>query len=131
MKDYAIRKATKEDVPALFDLIKELAVFEKAVREVETSKEDLLRDGFGERPLFGAYVAEQGGEVVGAAFYYWRYSTWKGKMLYLEDLIVNEAHRRRGLGDRLFEQMVRVATENDANGISLQVLDWNEDAIEF
>ncbi|SDK71529.1 N-acetylglutamate synthase, GNAT family [Catalinimonas alkaloidigena] len=131
MKDYTIRKATREDVPALFRLIKELALFEKAPREVENSEEQLRKDGFGSDPLFGAYVAEIDGKVVGAAFYYWRYSTWKGKRLYLEDLIVEEDHRRKGIGNALFNQMIRVAQENDCNGMSLQVLEWNEPAINF
>ena len=131
MNDYLIRKATPSDVPALFALIKELAVFVKAVREVENTEEALLRDGFGEKPLFGAYVAEHAGQVIGAAFYYWRYSTWKGKRLYLEDLVVHEPHRRHGVGQRLFEQMVRLGRENDSSGLSLQVLDWNAPALAF
>ena len=131
MNHYPIRKATAQDVSALFDLIKELAQYEKAIYEVENTPEQLLADGFGDRPLFGAYVAEHESAVVGAAFYYFRYSTWKGKRLFLEDLIVTEAHRRQGVGQRLFEQMVAVAQAEQCNGLSLQVLDWNQPALDF
>ena len=109
-----IRKATPEDVPAIYQLIVELAEYEKALHEVINTPKQLLKDGFGESPLFGAIIAEVKGEVVGMSLYYYRYSTWKGKRLYLEDLIIKEAFRGYGLGKRLW-----------------QVLDWNEPSIEF
>ncbi|MFT4033008.1 MAG: GNAT family N-acetyltransferase [Siphonobacter sp.] len=126
-----IRQATPEDVPAIYQLIVELAEYEKALHEVINSPEQLLKDGFGEHPLYGTIIAEVDGEVVGMSLYYYRYSTWKGKRLYLEDLIVKEAHRGSGLGKKLLDATVEEARRTECSGLMWQVLDWNEPSIEF
>ncbi|PKK35469.1 GNAT family N-acetyltransferase [Siphonobacter sp. SORGH_AS_0500] len=126
-----IRKATPEDVPSIYQLIVELAEYEKALHEVINTPEQLLKDGFGENPLFGTIIAEVKGEVVGMSLYYYRYSTWKGKRLYLEDLIIKEAFRGYGLGKRLLEATVEEARQTECSGLMWQVLDWNEPSIEF
>ncbi|OZI09496.1 GNAT family N-acetyltransferase [Siphonobacter sp. BAB-5385] len=126
-----IRRATPADVPSIYQLIVELAEYEKALQEVKNTPEQLLKDGFGEQPLYGTIVAEVNGEVVGMSLYYYRYSTWKGKRLYLEDLIIKEAYRGYGLGKRLLEATVEEARQTQCSGLMWQVLDWNEPSIEF
>jgi GNAT superfamily N-acetyltransferase len=126
-----IREATPDDVNDIFVLIKELAEFEKAPHEVENSPELILRDGFGDNPLFTCFLAEMDGKVVGLALYYFRYSTWKGKRLYLEDIVVNENYRGHGVGKLLFDKMISEAQRTDCNGMTFQVLEWNEPAINF
>lgn len=126
-----IRRATPADVPSIYQLIVELAEYEKALHEVKNTPEQLLKDGFGEQPLYGTIVAEVKGEVVGMSLYYYRYSTWKGKRLYLEDLIIKEAYRGYGLGRRLLEATVEEARQTQCSGLMWQVLDWNEPSIEF
>ena len=126
-----IRKGTRTDLPAVLDLIKELAEYEKALGEVSISLEELEVDGFGTHPEYWFLVAEVDGEIVGISFYYIRYSTWKGRFLYLEDLVVKEAYRRKGVGAALFEETIRVAQEIKVNGMTWQVLDWNTLAIDF
>lgn len=129
--DVVIRLGTKEDVPALLQLINELAIYEKAPDEVVISVDNLLRDGFGENPLFGFFVAEVMGDVVGAALYYFKYSTWKGKCLYLEDLIVKEEKRCQGIGGKLFQRVAQKAKDEQVGRLEWQVLDWNAPAIAF
>ncbi len=126
-----IRKSIREDVPVMFELIKELALYEKAPEQVTNTVEQMYLDGFGENPIFGSIVAEVGGEVVGLALYYYRYSTWKGKRLYLEDLIVSEKMRGKGLGEKLLEATIQQAKDDACTGVMWQVLDWNEPAINF
>lgn len=126
-----IRQGTKEDVPAAFELIQELALFEKAPEEVDNTPERMLKDGFGENPVYGFMVAELDSQIVGISLYYFRYSTWKGKRLYLEDLIVTQSQRGKGLGNLLFEATIQKAIELDCYGMSWQVLDWNTPAIDF
>lgn len=126
-----IRKGIESDLPAVHHLIRALAVYEKAPQEVETTIESMRKDGFGENPLFGFFVAESDGRIVGLSLYYYRYSTWKGKLLYLEDLIVLEEFRRGGIGRKLMEATIREAKLQDCNGIQWQVLEWNLPAIEF
>ena len=126
-----IREGKREDIPAVLELIKELAVFEKAGDQVDTTVESMLKDGFGENPIFEFFVAEDDGKVVGVSLYYFRYSTWKGKRLYLEDLIVTESHRKKGLGKALFERTGKKAFEENCSGMVWQVLDWNQEAIDF
>lgn len=126
-----IRRGERSDVPALFELIQELAEYERAADEVTNAPEQLARDGFGETPLFGVLVAEVGGTVVGMSLYYFRYSTWKGKRLYLEDLIVKPAFRGLGLGKQLLDATVAEARRTECTGLMWQVLDWNEPSIEF
>lgn len=126
-----IRKGTPEDIPQAFELIKELALFEKAPEQVTNTPEMMLKDGFGPEPIFGLFVAEVDGSIVGLSLYYYRYSTWKGKRLYLEDLIVTEAMRGYGLGKKLLDITVEEARQTHCTGVMWQVLDWNEPAIKF
>ncbi len=131
MPDIIIRPATAKDCPAMMELIKELAVFEQAPDEVTVSPEHFRESGFGDNPVWWAYVAEAGGNIVGFALYYVRYSTWKGQRMYLEDIIVNEPWRGKGIGKLLMDKLIEVATEKKFTGMMWQVLDWNEPAINF
>ena len=126
-----IRDAIREDVPTMFELIKELALYEKAPEQVTNTVEQMYVDGFGNNPIFETIVLEVESEIVGMALYYFRYSTWKGKRLYLEDLIVSETMRGRGLGEKLLESVIEKARQTACTGLMWQVLDWNEPAINF
>jgi GNAT superfamily N-acetyltransferase len=126
-----IRAAVKEDCSAMMELIKELAVYEKAPQEVTVSFEHFVESGFGQNPVWWAFVAEQEGKVIGFALYYIRYSTWKGQRLYLEDLLVTEALRGKGIGSLLFERLIEECKMKKYSGMVWQVLDWNEPAINF
>lgn len=128
---YQIRPATKQDMSQVLVLIRELAEFEKELPEVEVTLEDLERDGYGDEPAFQCFVAESEGAILGMALVYERYSTWKGKALHLEDLIVSAAARGQGLGDALLTQVVRYGHELGCKRIQWEVLDWNERAIKF
>lgn len=112
-------------------LIKELAVFEKEPRAVEISVADLEREGFGENPLFTCFVAEMDREIVGIALIYYRFSTWKGRTIHLEDLIVKEAKRSKGIGEALYKKVMEYAHDRGLKRVSWEVLDWNTDAIRF
>ena len=126
-----IRKAVTEDCERLMDLIRELAVYEKAPQEVTVTLEHFIDSGFGPNPVWWAFVAEADGRVEGFALYYIRYSTWKGQRMYLEDILVTEKMRGMGLGKLLFERLIEEAKEKKLGGIIWQVLDWNEPAINF
>lgn len=126
-----LRAAVKEDCPRLLELINELALFEKAPEEVTVTLEEFIDAGFGEKPVWKTFVAELDGVIVGFALYYVRYSTWKGCRMYLEDLIVTEHWRGKGVGKLLFDRLIAEAREMGFNGMSWQVLDWNEPAIKF
>ncbi len=126
-----IRRAVKEDCPRLMELITELAVYERAPEEVTATLEHFTGSGFGPNPVWWAFVAEEDGYVEGFALYYIRYSTWKGQRMYLEDLIVTEKMRGRGLGKLLFDRLIDEAKEKKFSGLVWQVLDWNEPAINF
>lgn len=126
-----IRKAKPTDVNAILSLIKELAIFEKEAEAVILSEEDLLRDGFSEQTLFHTFVAEVDGEVIGMALYYYRYSTWKGKTIHLEDLIVKESKRGTGAGFALYKKIIEQGKLENVERIEWNVLDWNTNAIEF
>ncbi len=126
-----IRRGTVEDLQAILDLIVELAIYEKAEHEVENSIEQMKLDGFGERPVFDFFVVEENEMIVGTAIYYFRYSTWKGKALYLEDLVVSEKHRGKGYGKALLDAIVKQAKSDNCKQVRWQVLDWNEPAINF
>ncbi|QHL88092.1 GNAT family N-acetyltransferase [Nibribacter ruber] len=127
-----IRKGTPDDLAAVHALIVELAVFEKAPDEVTNSLQDMHQDGFGEQPIFEFYVADSEEEgIVGIALYYTAYSTWKGKMLFLEDIVITERHRRKGFGRLLFNAVVEAAKAGNYKRMKWQVLDWNEPAINF
>jgi GNAT superfamily N-acetyltransferase len=127
----SIRKGQQQDIVAAFALVQELALYEKAPQELTTTKEQMLADGFGQAPLFGFFVAEHNGIIIGMSLYYFRYSTWKGKRLYLEDLIVTEPMRGLGAGKMLFEATVAEAQATQCTGMMWQVLDWNEPSIHF
>lgn len=132
MKSKAIiRKGTKNDLAALLSLIKELAVFENEPNAVELTEADLLRDGFGEVPLFFFYVAEVEAKIVGLALCFYKYSTWKGKTIHLEDLIVAKEHRNNGIGKQLLNQIIEVAQTEKVQRLEWNVLDWNTNAIDF
>lgn len=126
-----IRKGTPEDVPQVFALVQELALYERAPEQVTNTPEMMLKDGFGPEPIFGLFVAEVDGQIVGISLYYYRYSTWKGKRLYLEDLIVTESMRGYGLGKMLLDTTVQEAKDTNCTGVMWQVLDWNEPSIKF
>ncbi|HLP64301.1 GNAT family N-acetyltransferase [Flavobacterium sp.] len=126
-----IRKGTPNDMPAVLDLIKELAIFEKEPDAVVVTVDDLIRDGFGENPLFHTFVAETNGSIIGIALYYYRYSTWKGKTIHLEDLIVKENQRGTGAGFALYSEIIAQGKRDNVRRIEWNVLDWNTPAIEF
>ena len=126
-----IRKAVKEDCKRMLELIEELAVYEKEPTAVTVAFDHFVESGFGDKPVWWAFVAEIDGRVEGFALYYIRYSTWKGQRMYLEDLLVTEKLRGLGVGKLLFDRLVEEAKEKKFNGIAWQVLDWNEPAINF
>ncbi|MER3376144.1 MAG: GNAT family N-acetyltransferase [Allomuricauda sp.] len=129
--EYVIRDARKEDMAQVLALVQELANFEKEPDAVVLSKEDLERDGFGEQKQFHCFVAEVGDEIVGIALVYPRYSTWKGPVIHLEDLIVAERMRGSGLGTALLDEVIKYGHKLGVRRICWEVLDWNEPAIEF
>jgi L-amino acid N-acyltransferase YncA len=134
-----IRKATTADCPQIMKLIQELADYEKAPNEVTVTLEHFIESGFGEKPVWEAFVAqtpstrsgEGWGEVVGFALYYIRYSTWKGQRMYLEDLLVTDSMRGKGIGKLLFDKLIEECKAKKYSGLVWQVLDWNEPAINF
>lgn len=127
-----IRKGKKEDLPSVFKLMRELAIYEDGLDQVSNTVDQMEEDGFGVNPIFGLIVAESDeGEVIGSSIYYYRYSTWKGKRMYLEDLIVKEKMRGKGVGKLLFDETITIAKKTNCTGMMWQVLDWNEPAINF
>ncbi len=126
-----IRRAVREDCRRILELVKELAVYEKAPDEVTVTLEHFEESGFGEKPVWWAFVAEVDGKVQGFALYYIRFSTWKGQRMYLEDFYVTEQMRGNGLGKLLFDAIIKEAKAKHLNGIVWQVLEWNEPAINF
>ncbi len=126
-----IRFALKEDCPRMLELIHELALYEKAPEEVTVTLSAFEDAGFGNNPVWKAFVAEKNGKIEGFALYYIRYSTWKGCRLYLEDFIVTEEMRGQGIGKILFERLLKEAKNQNFEGVVWQVLDWNEPAINF
>ncbi|KQT21627.1 GNAT family acetyltransferase [Chryseobacterium sp. Leaf405] len=131
MGEVIIRKAVEQDCAPMLELIKELADYEKALHEVTLTLEQFVEDGFGKSPVWGAFVAEFDGEIVGISLYYDRYSTWKGRRLYLEDLVVTEKLRGKQIGKDLFEATIEYGKSNEYSGMVFQVLNWNEPAINF
>ena len=129
--EFKIRKGQKADLTSVLALIKELAEFENAPNEVSVTLEELEEDGFGQHPYYWFIVAEHKGEIIGLSFYFIRYSTWKGRFLFLEDFVVKEDFRGQGVGAQLFEETIRIAQRLEVKGMVWQVLDWNEDAIRF
>ncbi|MBV1924518.1 MAG: GNAT family N-acetyltransferase [Flavobacteriaceae bacterium] len=126
-----IHKALKEDMPAVLDLIKELAIFENEPHAVEVTVDDLLKEGFGEDPLFTCFVAKVENEIVGMALVYFRFSTWKGRTVHLEDLVVKESMRGKNVGKALYTEVMNYGYEHGVKRIEWVVLDWNKPAIKF
>ena len=126
-----IRKGNPEDMEAVLGLIKELAVFENESNAVVITAEDLVRDGFSASPSFQVFVAEVASQIVGIALYYYRYSTWKGKTIHLEDLVVKENMRGSGVGFALYSEIIKQGKKDNVRRIEWNVLDWNTPAIEF
>ncbi|RMG79887.1 MAG: GNAT family N-acetyltransferase [Bacteroidetes bacterium] len=131
MGNVTIRKAVPKDVPQMLQMIKELATYEKAPNEVVVTEQELLEDGFGDNPVYFCYIAEKEDNVVGMALCYYKYSTWKGRCIYLEDIIVKEAERGNGIGKKLLQTVIRKAQKEKVRRLEWQVLDWNEPAINF
>nr|WP_299070895.1 GNAT family N-acetyltransferase [uncultured Allomuricauda sp.] len=129
--NYSIRDSRAEDMEQVLGLVQELALFEKEPQAVEVTREDLVKDGFGEKKLFHCFVAELDNQIVGIALVYPRYSTWKGPVIHLEDLIVSQKMRGSGLGTALLNEVVKYGHKLGVKRISWEVLDWNEPAIEF
>lgn len=126
-----IRKGRKEDVPAVHKLVMELALFEKAPDQVTNTVEKMMEDGFGQSPVYGLIVAEAENKIIGMAIYFIKYSTWRGKGLFLEDLVVTESQRKTGTGKKLFDAVIAEAKRMSAKTMHWQVLDWNTPAINF
>ncbi len=126
-----IRKGVVEDLPQVLNLIKELAAYEKAPDEVVVTIDEMINWGFGKDKVFDFFVAIENDRVIGLALYYFKYSTWKGRCLFLEDIIVTEPYRGKGLGKKLFEKVAKVAKMEKVRRMEWQVLDWNEPAINF
>lgn len=129
MHKIIIRKAQKEDLPAIYALVKELALYEKSPESVTATIEDYYQDF--EDNIFESIVAERDSEVVGMALYYMTYSTWRGRMLYLEDFVVKESERKLGIGKLLFDEVIEIAKSKKAVLLKWQVLEWNDPAIQF
>ena len=128
---FNIRFATQSDMPKVLELIKELAVFEKEPDAVIVTEKDLIEHGFGKNPLFTCFVAEKEEEIVAIALIYFRFSTWKGKTVHLEDLIVKQEFRGQGLGTLLLDEVIKYGYSQNVQRICWEVLDWNTSAINF
>jgi GNAT superfamily N-acetyltransferase len=126
-----IRKGTEDDIEQALHLIKELAIYEKAEGEVEVTPAEMLGWGFGKDKIFDFFIAIENKVVVGLALYYFKYSTWKGKCLFLEDIIVTESQRGKGIGKLLFDKIIEVGKVTNVRRMEWQVLDWNEPALNF
>lgn len=126
-----VRPAVAADCARLLELVKELAVYEKAPHEVTVTLEHFIESGFGDKPVWWGFVAEEDNMILGFILYYIRYSTWKGQRMYLEDFLVTEQARGKGIGKLLFDRLIREAKEKKFSGIVWQVLEWNEPAINF
>ena len=131
MMEMTIRKGLKTDLPTTLELIRELADYENALNQVTITLEELEKDGFGESPSYWFLVAEKNTEIIGLSFYWIRYSTWKGKFLFLEDFVIKKEYRNQGIGSKLFEETIKVSKKLNLNGMIWQVLDWNIPAINF
>ena len=131
MDKIEIRRATKEDISLVRDLVMELAIFEKAPKEVTSSLADYVQEGFSDNPLFTANLIYLNDELAGFSLWYYRFSTWKGRRFYLEDLYIKEAYRGKGLGRKLINEAIEEAKRMKCTGMMWQVLDWNQPAIDF
>ncbi|WP_298779866.1 GNAT family N-acetyltransferase [uncultured Polaribacter sp.] len=128
---FIIREGQQKDAQAVLDLITELAVFEKEPDAVEITVEDLVNDGFSDKPKFKLFVAEENSIVIGIALFYERYSTWKGKTIHLEDLMVTQSKRKIGAGKALYTAVLKYAYDHNFNRVAWEVIDWNTNAINF
>ncbi|WP_026775908.1 GNAT family N-acetyltransferase [Polaribacter sp. Hel_I_88] len=128
---FTIRKGVAEDMQSVHNLITELAVFEKEPDAVEITVNDLIKDGFSDNPKFNIFVAEEENAIIGIALFYERYSTWKGKTIHLEDLIVTKSRQKIGAGKALYTAVLKYAFDNDFNRVAWEVIDWNKNAIDF
>ena len=126
-----IRRAREADCKSIMNLVNELAVYEKAPDEVTVDFDHFVKSGFGPNPVWYAFVAEDENNIVGFALYYIRYSTWKGQRMYLEDILVTDSYRGKGVGKLLFDELIKESGEKKLSGMVWQVLDWNEPAINF
>ncbi len=126
-----IREARETDCDAMMELVKELALYEKAPEQVTVNFDHFVQSGFGANPVWWAFVAEADGKVIAMALYYIRYSTWKGQRMYLEDILVTESMRGKGIGGMLMEALIKEGKAKQFTGMMWQVLDWNEPAIHF
>lgn len=131
MPHTTIRRATEADCPRLLELIRDLALYEGMPQEVALTPEELAEGGFGATPLWWAFVAETEGRIVGFALYFIRFSTWKGKQMYLEDIYIVPEMRRRGIGKQLFDRLIAEGRERNFSAIKWQALEWNEPALNF
>jgi GNAT superfamily N-acetyltransferase len=129
--DFIVRQGEEKDMQSVFDLITELAVFEKEPDAVDISVTDLINDGFSENPKFKIFVAEQENQIIGIALFYERYSTWKGRTIHLEDLIVTKNKQKIGAGKALYTAVLKYAFDHDYNRVAWEVIDWNQNAIDF
>ncbi len=129
--DFIVRLGEEKDMQSVFDLITELAIFEKEPEAVEITVEDLIRDGFSINPKFKVYVAEQENVIIGIALFYERYSTWKGRAIHLEDLIVTKSKQKIGAGKALYTAVLKYALDNNFNRVAWEVIDWNTNAVDF
>ena len=128
---FIIREGQKEDMKNVMQLIEELALFEKLPNEVEITEDDLIKDGFSEPSKFKTFVAEENNEIIGTALFYERYSTWKGRIIHLEDLIVTKQKRGSGVGIALYKSVLKHAYDLGAKRVVWDVLSWNKNAIDF
>lgn len=129
--NFIIREGHAKDAQSVLDLITELAIFEKEPNAVDVTVEDLLKDGFSKNPKFKLFVAEQDAKIIGIALFYERYSTWKGKTIHLEDLIVTKSKQKIGAGKALYTAVLKYAHDNNFNRVDWEVIDWNTNAINF
>lgn len=126
-----IRKGEEKDLSDVLRFIKKLAVYERQPDAVIITEQDLIKEGFGANPLFQFFVAEKDEKIIGIALYYYRFSTWKGKTLHLEDLIVEEKYRRDGIGKKLFDTVLKVAQTENVGRMEWEALEWNTPALNF
>ncbi|MFN4122479.1 MAG: GNAT family N-acetyltransferase [Flavobacteriales bacterium] len=131
LEELLVRKGEEEDIAQVLELVKELALYEKASHEVTVTKESMLKDGFGPEKIYDFLVAEWTGKVIAAAIFFNKYSTWKGKCVYLDDIIVHEPYRGKGIGRIMMQEVIKEAKRRKAARLEWQVLDWNEPAIRF